>query len=65
MSQAGICAGLRQLRLVGVWPGVVGYQVKVLALGGGDAEGLFHEAVCFVSVAVRLAVVGVHVTAAA
>lgn len=65
MPQAGICAGLRQLGLIGVWPGIVGNQVKVLALGGGDTERLFHEAVRLVSVSVRLAVVRVHVTTAA
>lgn len=64
VAEAGIRARLKHLRLVGMWPGEVGDEVKVLALRSRDTERLLHESIRLVSVAVRLAIVGSIVTAA-
>lgn len=64
VSQTRIRAGLGQLGLAGVWARKVGNEVQVLALGSRDAEGLLHETIGLVAVAIWLAIVG-HVVATA
>ena len=64
-SKRRVGGWLRQVGLAGLGPGVVGDQVEVLAVGGRDAEGLLHQAVCLVAVPLGLAVVLVLVATAA
>lgn len=50
VAQRGVVGGLHEVLPVG-GSGVVADEVQVLAVGGGDAEGLLHEAVRLVAVA--------------
>jgi hypothetical protein len=62
MSERDISAGLQQ---VDVASRVVCNQVEMLSRRGGDAEGLLHEPVGFVSIAIRFSVILVLVASAA
>lgn len=64
-AQRRVVGGLRQLGLAGLRARVVRDKVKVLVVGSGDAEGLLHETVGLVAVALGLAVVKILVAHAA
>jgi hypothetical protein len=52
MAQRGICGGLLQVGGGRVRARVVADEVKVLAGGSGDAEGLLHQPVGLIPVAI-------------
>lgn len=63
--QSRIRGRMGQFRLARRRSCIIGDEMEVLAIRCGDAKGLLHQAVGFVAVAVRLAVVLVLVTSPA